>query len=113
MSEENSNYLGYYLDDNTYIYSYLQATDIEINRIPRLGSVLGYAQAIIDTSEDSCYQVFDYINTCLDDDNKLTVVIKQDLQNTVPSSFFKVIVDAWVRMTQGTPEQVNFTFTSN
>ena len=110
MPDIESSYLGYYQNDNSYVYSYLYASDIEINRIPRLGSVIGYAQALIDMSEETNYQLVDYIESCQDDNNKLKVVVKSESQHVIPSSFFTVMTDAWVKMTQCDSDQVHFTF---
>ncbi len=112
MTESENNYLGYYLNNNNYVYSYLHATDIEINRIPRLGSVIGYAQALNDMSglDNEKYIIIDYIHSCLDDNNKFIVVMRTEYANSIPSSFFKILTEAWVKMTQGTEDQVHFQF---
>ena len=80
------------------------------NRIPRLGSVIGYAQALIDKSVEGGYQLFDYLKSCQDHENNLTVVVRTEDQSSIPSSFFKVITEAWVNITRGLPEHVNFNF---
>lgn len=110
MTEQLQNYVGYYINDNEYQYTYLKATDTENNRIPRLGSVIGYAQAMVDFSDEESYQVIDYIDSCLDDDNILTVIVKTNSQCNIPSSFFKTMTDAWVNITQGSTDQVNYCF---
>ena len=110
MVEQEQNYVGYYSNDDEYQYTYLKATDTENNRIPRLGSVIGYAQAVVDFSDEERYQVIDYIESCLDDNNILTVIVKTHSQSNIPSSFFKTITDAWVNISQGSADQVNFCF---
>ncbi len=107
---ESENYIGYYLDDNNYVYTSLYAEDSVENRIPRLGSMLGYAQALVDFSDDTGYQVVDYIKSCSDHDNSLSVVVRTEDQSSIPSSFFKAISDAWVKMAQTGAESVHFTF---
>ena len=109
MTDECS-YLGYYDHNNEYIFSYLQATDKEESRIPRLSAVIGYAQALVDNLQDTEYNIIDFIQSCLDDNDTLTVVVKTENQSSIPSSFFKVITEAWVRIAQGQAESVNFNF---
>ena len=110
MVEQQQNYVGYYGNDDEYQYTYLKATDTENNRIPRLGSVIGYAQAMVDFSDEGSYQVIDYIESCLDDNNFLTVIVKTHSQSKIPSRFFKTMTDAWINISQGSADQVNFCF---
>ena len=112
MVEETS-YTGYYNDNNEYIFSYLYATNKAENRIPRLASVIGYAQALVDGLQDTGYNIIDFILSGLDDNDTLTVVIRTENHSVIPSSFFKVITDAWVRIAQGQADGVNFNFNNN